>query len=69
MNECANDSIYGMYLYYYLYGGVQMRCLLSGAVTVPPDQPYGRANLYTQRQWQCCQPVRKACPVSPTNQE
>ena len=48
MNECVNDSIDGMYLHYYLYGGVQMRCLLSGAVTVPPDQPHGRANLYTK---------------------
>ena len=49
MNECVNDSIDGMYLHYCLYGGVQMRCLLSGAVTVPPDQPHGRANLYRHK--------------------
>ena len=52
MNECVNDSIDGMYLHHCLYGGVQMRCLLSGAVTVPPDQPHGRANFRgTQRQF------------------
>ena len=45
MNKCVSDSLDGMYLHYYLHRGVQMRCLLSGAVTVPPDQPYGRANL------------------------
>ena len=45
MNESVNDSIDGMYLHYCLYGGVQMRCSLSGAVTIPPDQPHGRANL------------------------
>ena len=29
----------------------------------------GAPEIYTQRQWRCCQPMRKACPLSLTNQE